>query len=118
MMALNKCVLGPGNRVDTLDLAPGSIVYGSSGTVYTDGSRDPDQWRIEVKDPVAVKVFGLPLSEPRLYRMASGACCASAMPSWPARRRSAASVMPPAPRCSRCGAAAAMPASRFRVCWC
>nr|WP_313036864.1 hypothetical protein [Achromobacter ruhlandii] len=67
MMALNKCVLGPGNRVDTLDLAPGSIVYGSSGTVYTDGSRDPDQWRIEVKDPVAVKVFGLPLSEPRLY---------------------------------------------------
>jgi len=67
MMALNKCVLGPGNRVDTLDLAPGSIVYGSSGTVYTDGSRDPDQWRIEVKDPVAVKAFGLPLSEPRLY---------------------------------------------------
>lgn len=64
---LNKCVLGPGNRVEALDLAPGSIVYGSSGTVYTDGSRDPDQWRIEVKDPVAVKVYGLPLSEPRLY---------------------------------------------------
>jgi len=64
---LNKCVLGPGNRVEALDLASGSIVYGSSGTVYTDGSRDPDQWRIEVKDPVAVKVYGLPLSEPRLY---------------------------------------------------
>lgn len=67
MVALNKCVLGPGNRVEELDLAPGSIVYGSTGTVYTDGSRDADQWRIEVKDPVAVKVFGLPLSEPRLY---------------------------------------------------
>lgn len=64
---LNKCVLGPGNRAEALDLAPGSIVYGSSGTVYTDGSRDPDQWRIEVKDPAAVKVYGLPLSEPRLY---------------------------------------------------
>ncbi|MFY2082109.1 hypothetical protein ACOTD9_16790, partial [Achromobacter xylosoxidans] len=59
MVALNKCVLGPGNRVEELDLAPGSIVYGSTGTVYTDGSRDADQWRIEVKDPVAVKVFGL-----------------------------------------------------------
>ncbi len=67
MKMLNKCVLGPGNRVEALDLAPGSIVYGSTGTVYTDGSRDADEWRIEVKDPVAVKVFGLPLSEPRLY---------------------------------------------------
>lgn len=67
MMALNRCVLGPGNRVEELDLAPGSIVYGTSGAVYTDGSRDADQWRIDVKDPVAVKVFGLPLSEPRLY---------------------------------------------------
>ncbi|MCY1203510.1 hypothetical protein D9M72_150150 [compost metagenome] len=67
MTALNKCVLGPGNRIEALDLAPGSIVYGSSGTVYTDGSRDPDSWRIEVKNPVAVRIFGLPLSEPRLY---------------------------------------------------
>lgn len=67
MTALDKCVLGGGNRVEALDLAPGSIVYGSSGTVYTDGSRDPDRWRIEVKNPVAVKIFGLPLSEPRLY---------------------------------------------------
>ncbi|WP_447918489.1 hypothetical protein [Achromobacter aegrifaciens] len=67
MTALDKCVLGDGNRAEALDLAPGSIVYGSSGTVYTDGSRDPDRWRIEVKNPVAVKIFGLPLSEPRLY---------------------------------------------------
>jgi len=67
MTALDKCVLGPGNRAETLDLAPGSIVYGSGGTVYTDGSRDPDRWRIEVKNPVAVRIFGLPLSEPRLY---------------------------------------------------
>lgn len=67
MKVLDKCVLGPGNRVEALDLAPGSIVYGSSGTVYTDGSHDPDSWRIEVNDSVAVKVFGLPLSKPRLY---------------------------------------------------
>ncbi len=67
MKAFDKCVLGPGNRVETLDLAPGSIVYGSTGTVYTDGSSDPDRWRIEVKNPVAVRIFGLPLSEPRLY---------------------------------------------------
>lgn len=67
MTAFDKCVLGPGNRFETLDLAPGSIIYGSSGTVYTDGSRDPDRWRIEVKNAVAVKIFGLPLSEPRLY---------------------------------------------------
>lgn len=67
MTALNKCVLGQGNRVEHLDVAPGSIVYGSTGTVYTDGSRDPDRWRIEVKDPVAVKVFGLSLSNPRIY---------------------------------------------------
>lgn len=67
MTALNKCVLGPGNRVESQDIAPGSIVYGSTGTVYTDGSSDPDRWRIEVKDPVAIKVFGLPLSYPRIY---------------------------------------------------
>ncbi len=67
MTAFDKCVLGPGNRAEALDLAPGSIVYGSSGTVYTDGSRDPDRWRIEVKNPMAVRIFGLPLSEPRLY---------------------------------------------------
>lgn len=67
MTGLNKCVLGAGNRVADLDIAAGSIAYGSSGTVYTDGSRDPDRWRIEVKDPVAVKVFGLPLSNPRIY---------------------------------------------------
>lgn len=67
MTALNKCVLGMGNRVETLAIAPGSIVYGSTGTVYTDGSRDPDRWRIEVKDPVAIKVFGLPLANPRIY---------------------------------------------------
>ncbi|MGS1106130.1 hypothetical protein ACVCNH_07760 [Achromobacter anxifer] len=67
MTALDKCVLGAGNRAEALDLAPGSIVYGSTGTVYTDGSSDPDRWRIEVKNPVAVRIFGLPLSEPRLY---------------------------------------------------
>ncbi|MGB3430929.1 hypothetical protein [Achromobacter sp.] len=67
MKAFDKCVLGPGNRVETVDLAPGSVVYGSTGTVYTDGSSDPDRWRIEVKNPVAVRIFGLPLSKPRLY---------------------------------------------------
>jgi len=67
MKAFVRCVLGPGNRIETVDLAPGSVVYGSTGTVYTDGSSDPDRWRIEVKNPVAVRIFGLPLSEPRLY---------------------------------------------------
>ncbi|MGY6271756.1 hypothetical protein ACXIUT_18855 [Achromobacter denitrificans] len=67
MMELGKCVLGAGNRIASLDIAPGSVLYGSSGTVYTDGSRDPDRWRIEVKDPVAVSIFGLPLSDPRIY---------------------------------------------------
>lgn len=67
LQGLKQCVLGAGNRADALDIAPGSIAYGSDGTVYTDGSRDPDRWRIEIKDPVAVKVFGLPLSNPRLY---------------------------------------------------
>lgn len=67
MKALSKCVLGPGNRAGELDIAPGSILYGSTGTVYTDGSKDEDRWRVEVKDPVAVRIFGLPLSEPRIY---------------------------------------------------
>ena len=67
MKGLNQCQLGSGNQVGDLTLAPGSILYGSSGTVYTDGSSDPDRWRVEVKDPVAVKVFGLMLSDPRIY---------------------------------------------------
>lgn len=67
MKALDKCVLGPGNRAGDLALAPGSVVYGSDGSVYTDGSRDPDRWRIEVKNPVALRIYGLPLSEPTLY---------------------------------------------------
>jgi hypothetical protein len=67
MKALNQCRLAPGNRVGDLEIAGGSTLYGSSVTVYTDGSSDPDRWRIEVKDPVAVRVFGLMLSNPRIY---------------------------------------------------
>lgn len=67
MQALSQCRLGSGNQVGDLTIAAGSILYGSSGTVYTDGSSDPDRWRVEVKDPVAVKVFGLMLSDPRIY---------------------------------------------------
>jgi len=67
MKALDQCRLGTGNNVDGMAIHAGSVLYGSTGTVYVDGSTDPDRWRIEVKDPVAVKVFGLMLSEPRIY---------------------------------------------------
>jgi hypothetical protein len=67
MKALNQCTLGSGNEVEGIAIHAGSVLYGSTGTVYVDGSSDPDRWRIEVKDPVAVKVFGLMLSEPRIY---------------------------------------------------
>jgi hypothetical protein len=67
MKALNQCQLGHDNHVGDMEIAPGSILYGSEGTVYVDGFKDPDRWRIEVKDPVAVKAFGLMLSNPRIY---------------------------------------------------
>ncbi|CAB3718038.1 hypothetical protein [Achromobacter piechaudii] len=67
MKALSQCQLGRGNTIDGIAIQAGSVLYGSNGTVYVDGSRDPDRWRVEIKDPVAVKVFGLMLSEPRLY---------------------------------------------------
>ncbi len=67
MKALDQCRLGAGNNVDGMAIHAGSVLYGSNGTVYVDGSTDPDRWRIEVKDPVAVRVFGLMLSEPRIY---------------------------------------------------
>lgn len=67
MKALDQCRLGTGNNVDGMAIHAGSVLYGSTGTVYVDGSTDPDRWRIEVKDPVAIKIFGLMLSEPRIY---------------------------------------------------
>jgi hypothetical protein len=67
MKALSQCRLGSGNQVDGMAIPAGSVLYGSNGTVYVDGSTDPDRWRIDVKDPIAVPVFGLMLSEPRLY---------------------------------------------------
>lgn len=67
MKALDQCQLGRGNHVGDMEIAPGSILYGSEGTVYVDGFKDPDRWRIDVKDPVAVKAFGLMLSNPRIY---------------------------------------------------
>ncbi|CAB3674264.1 hypothetical protein [Achromobacter pestifer] len=67
MKGLSQCRLGSGNRAAGLDIPRGSILYGSDGTVYTDGATDPDRWRVEVKAPVAIKVLGLMVSEPRLY---------------------------------------------------
>ncbi|MFF7396836.1 hypothetical protein ACFZAI_10305 [Achromobacter sp. NPDC008082] len=67
MKALRQCQLGHGNQIGELALASGSVVFGSDGTVYTDGSSDPDRWRVEVKHSVAVQVFGLMVSAPRLY---------------------------------------------------
>lgn len=67
MKALSQCRLGSGNQIEGLAIHSGSVLYGSNGTVYVDGSTDPDRWRIDVKDPVAVQVFGLMLSEPRIY---------------------------------------------------
>ncbi|WP_232312220.1 hypothetical protein [Achromobacter spanius] len=67
MKALSQCRLGSGNQIDGMMIHSGSVLYGSNGTVYVDGSTDPDRWRIEVKDPDAVRVFGLMLSEPWIY---------------------------------------------------
>ncbi|MFD4837960.1 hypothetical protein ACFWP0_10665 [Achromobacter sp. NPDC058515] len=67
MKALRTCQLAQGNRLGDMEIAAGSTLYGSDGTVYVDGSRDPDRWRIEVRNPVAVQAFGLMLSEPTLY---------------------------------------------------
>jgi len=67
MKMLSKCVLGAGNAAAGMEIARGAVLYGSNGTAYTDGSRDADRWRIEINDPVAVRVFGLALSDPRIY---------------------------------------------------
>ena len=67
MKMLTQCVLAQGNQAAGLAIARGAVLRGSSGTVYTDGSRDPDRWWIEIKDDTAVQVFGLFLSKPRIY---------------------------------------------------
>lgn len=67
MKALRTCQLAAGNRVGDLEIDSGSTLFGSDGTVYVDGSRDPDRWRIDLRNAVAVPVFGMMLSEPTLY---------------------------------------------------
>lgn len=67
LKGLSQCRLGSGNRAAQLDIPRGSTLYGSNGTVYTNGDTDPDRWRIEVKSSEAVKLLGLMLSEPRIY---------------------------------------------------
>ena len=67
MKRLSKCVLAAGNAAAGLDIAPGAVLHGSNGTGYTDGSRDPDRWWVEINDATAVQVFGLFLSKPRIY---------------------------------------------------
>lgn len=71
LKAFEHCVLADGNAAAGLTIAAGAQLRGSDGTVYTDGSRDPDRWRVEVDSATAVKVFGLFLSRPTLYLDAS-----------------------------------------------
>ncbi len=67
MKMFTQCVLGAGNQVQGMNIEHGSVLRGSGGTVYTDGSRDTDRWRIEVNDDKAVRAFGLFLSRPGIY---------------------------------------------------
>lgn len=69
--AFEQCVLAAGNRAAGMEITAGAVLRGSDGTVYTDGSRDPDRWRVEVKGDAAVQVFGLYLSRPSIYLDAS-----------------------------------------------
>jgi len=69
--AFEECVLAEGNRAGGLEIAPGAVLRGSDGTVYVDGSRDADRWRVEVNGTTAVQLFGLYLSRPSLYLDAS-----------------------------------------------
>lgn len=71
MKALVQCVLAEGNEAADVVIESGAVLRGSSGTVYTDGSRDPDRWRIEVNGASAVRVFGMFLSRPSIYLDAS-----------------------------------------------
>ena len=71
MKAFEQCVLADGNAGADLKIAAGGVLRGSNGTVYTDGSRDADRWRLEVDSAQAVQVFGLFLSRPTLYLDAS-----------------------------------------------
>jgi len=64
---LTQCVLAAGNQAAGLTLGHGAVVRGSGGTVYTDGSRDPDRWRIDVNDDTAVRLLGMFLSRPTVY---------------------------------------------------
>lgn len=71
LKAFEHCVLAQGNEAAGLAIAAGAELRGSNGTVYTDGSRDSDRWRVEVDGATAVQVFGLFLSRPTLYLDAS-----------------------------------------------
>lgn len=71
MKAFEQCVLGEGNEAAGLTIAAGTGLRGSSGTVYTDGSRDADRWRLDVESDAAVPLYGLYLSRPTLYLDAS-----------------------------------------------
>ncbi|MGE8667618.1 MAG: hypothetical protein ACN6PM_07800 [Achromobacter mucicolens] len=71
MKAFEQCVLASGNEAAGLAIAAGTALRGSSGTVYTDGSRDADRWRLEVDGDAAVPLYGLFLSRPTLYLDAS-----------------------------------------------
>jgi hypothetical protein len=63
--ALWLCYLAPGNTVSGASIPANSRVIRAS-TVYGDGLRDNDYWRVDVVDSGVFELHGLPLTHPML----------------------------------------------------
>ena len=62
----SQCRLAAGNQLAGQPIPQGSKVRRSDGTVYTDGLRDNDHWKIHWADNKAMGLFQLPLIRPEV----------------------------------------------------
>ncbi len=63
---VDTCVLAAGQRLAELGLPAGTTLRWNGGTVYADGARDDDDWRLELPADGVVELAGLPLRHPVL----------------------------------------------------
>jgi hypothetical protein len=60
------CLLADGNQVGDLAIPKGATLRLNEGTVYGDGFRDDDYWKIQLADDQVMHLFQLPLKQPEL----------------------------------------------------
>lgn len=66
LKSFDHCLLADGNQVGDIAVPKGATLRLNGGTVYGDGFRDDDYWRIQWADGQVLHLFQLPLKQPAL----------------------------------------------------